>query len=284
MSNNLNDVTLVFVHGAWHGSWVWDDVRAEMIDFKTEVVDLPTSGYDSNLLGSFADDVEAIRSTVQKISTPVVVVAHSYGGLPTTQALCGLDNVIGVIYIAAWVLDVGQSAADLAGEQGLPDWWDIHPDGGYMDALRPTEVLYNDVDPDQARGYASRLSHQSLDAAAHALEDAVWKYVPTSYILCERDAALAPSIQQLMSQHTSKTTSMDAGHIPFLSRQSAVVAQIREDVVEFREALGVDPVAREHPKPVRAEQGFAEHGESKPTARETSAALPDETGVAVQLG
>ncbi|WP_167329569.1 alpha/beta hydrolase [Rhodococcoides fascians] len=235
MSHSLNDVTLVLVHGAWHGAWVWDDLRAEMTDYTTEAVELPSSGYDPEQLGSFADDVDIIRTTVQKIAKPVVVIAHSYGGLPTTQALCGLDNVIGVVYIAAWVLDVGQSAAIIAGEQGLPDWWEVHPEGGYMDALRPTEVFYNDLDPERARTFSVRLAHQSLDGAAHALEDAVWKYVPTSYILCERDAGLAPSIQQLMSRHTSKTTSFDTGHNPFLSRPSAVAAQIREDVAEFLE-------------------------------------------------
>lgn len=267
MSNSLNDVTLVFVHGAWHGAWVWDDLRAIMIDYTTEAVDLPSSGTDPEQLGSFADDVDTIRSAVQKIKKPVVVVAHSYGGLPTTQALCGLDNVIGVVYIAAWVLDVGQSVAEIAGVQGVPDWWEVHPEGGYMDALRPTEIFYHDLDPKVAQAFAAKLTHQSLDGAAHALEDAVWKYVPTSYILCERDAGLAPPIQHLMSRHTSKTTSFDTGHNPFLSRPSAVAAQIREDVAEFTESRGVESHISKKPKPVPAANLSAVPGDSMPTAQ-----------------
>jgi pimeloyl-ACP methyl ester carboxylesterase len=255
-----------------------------MIDYNTEAVDLPSSGYDPEQLGTFADDVDAIRSTVQKIAKPVVVVAHSYGGLPTTQALCGLDNVVGVVYIAAWVLDVGQSVADIAGDHGVPDWWEVHPDGGYIDALRPTEIFYNDLDPELARAFALKLTHQSLDSAAHALDDAVWKYVPTSYILCKQDAGLAPSIQHLMSRHTSKTTSFDTGHNPFLSNPSAVASQIREDIAEFLEGRVVEPAPAEQPNIVPAGSVSAATRESKPAAQETSGALPDETDVALKLG
>jgi pimeloyl-ACP methyl ester carboxylesterase len=233
MTHDQKNPTVVLVHGAWHGAWVWDDLRAEMTDHTVDAVELPSSGHDPAKLGSFDDDVDAIRSMVRSITEPVVVVAHSYGGLPTTQALCGLDNVIGVVYIAAWVLDVGQSVADLAGEHGLPDWWDVHPSEGYMDALHPEEVFYHDLPPERAAEHSGRLTHQSLDSAAHPLRDAIWKSVPTSYILCEQDRALPPSIQQSMSEHTTKTTRFDAGHNPFLSRPAAVAAQIRQDIAVF---------------------------------------------------
>jgi pimeloyl-ACP methyl ester carboxylesterase len=224
--------SLVLVHGAWHGPWVWDRLRAELPDLDITAVALPSSGPDPSSLGDLADDVAAIRDAVSAIGGPVVLVAHSYGGVPTTEAACGLPTVSGVVYIAAFVLDVGQAPATLFGDN-IPDWWDVHPEAGYADALRPQQVFYGDVDPETAAACARRLTHQSLASTAQPLTAAAWKHVPTSYVMCDRDAALPPAVQQLMALRTGRVHHIEAGHSPFLSRPGELARLIRADVSAF---------------------------------------------------
>jgi pimeloyl-ACP methyl ester carboxylesterase len=232
--------TLVFVHGAWHGPWCWDRLRAELGEFTSTAVSLPSSGPDPSALGDFSDDVAAIRAAVSAVDGPAVVVAHSYGGAPVTEAACGLENVAGVIYIAAFVLDIGQPAAAVAAGGGVPEWWDVHFDEGYADALRGEEVFFGDLPAADAANYAAQLTHQSLASGAAPLTDAVWKYVPTSYVICEFDATTPPAAQDEMAQRTGRVHHLATGHSPFLSQPAELAALIRADVADFAETLIVD--------------------------------------------
>ncbi|MEV4241596.1 alpha/beta hydrolase [Nocardia sp. NPDC049737] len=228
--------TLIFVHGAWHGPWAWDRLRTELGDFTTTGVSLPSSGPDPSALGSFSDDVAAVRAAVSAVNGPAVVIAHSYGGVPATEAACGLENVAGVIYVAAFVLDVGQPAAAVAAGGGVPEWWDVHPDEGYVDARRAEEIFYGDLPAPSATEYAARLTHQSLASGAQPLTDAAWKYVPTSYVVCDLDASLPPAAQDEMAQRTGRVHHLAAGHSPFLSRPAELAELIRADVADFADS------------------------------------------------
>jgi pimeloyl-ACP methyl ester carboxylesterase len=230
----MSHPTLVFVHGAFHGPWVWKLLRAELAEFPVVAVDLPSSGDDPLSLGGFSDDVAAIRDAVNAVDGSVVVVAHSYGGAPTTQAACGLAQVIGVTYVAANVPAIGQTAASFLEEAGDSAWWlDIHGDQGYMNALRPEEALYNDVTPAAARTYIAALRHQSLSSGLEALTDAVWQHIPTSYVVCDHDRAMPAAIQEAMARRTGRVHHLTSGHSPFVSRPSELADLIRADVVSF---------------------------------------------------
>jgi pimeloyl-ACP methyl ester carboxylesterase len=231
MSTRTTRPALVLVHGAWHGPWAWDRLRAELADFDVTAVSLPSSGPDPKSLGAFPEDVAAIRDAVSAIGRPVVLVAHSYGGVPVTQAACGLLNVAGVIYVAAFVLDVGQAPATALGEP--PDWWDVHADEGYMDALRAEETFYSDLAPAEAAAFTSRLTHQSLASGAQPLTDAAWKHVPCSYVVCDLDAALPPPAQEAMALRAGRARHLAAGHSPFASRPAELAAIIRADAAAF---------------------------------------------------
>jgi pimeloyl-ACP methyl ester carboxylesterase len=80
-----------------------------------EVSELTASGYDvvapPNPPRSLAFDAAAVRAVVEAIDGPVMLVGHSYGGAVITQASAGLSNVTGLVYLAAFGLDEGESAA-----------------------------------------------------------------------------------------------------------------------------------------------------------------------------
>jgi pimeloyl-ACP methyl ester carboxylesterase len=87
-------VTHVLVHGAWHGPWCWDAVKAELNNREVVTVQLPSVGGRS--VGMY-DDARILRETVARIDGPVVVTAHSYGGVVATEALSGLGNIAHIV-------------------------------------------------------------------------------------------------------------------------------------------------------------------------------------------
>src|ERR1700720_36035 len=111
--------TIVFVHGGWADSSGWNQ----------EITNLERRGYPviapANPLRDLASDSAYIRSVLQTISGPIVLVGHSYGGAVITNAAVGVPNVKALVYIAAFAPDKGESLAQLVtlnpGTQIVPD-------------------------------------------------------------------------------------------------------------------------------------------------------------------
>lgn len=220
---------LVLVHGAWHGAWAWDALRPELPDVETIAVDLPSSGPDPRSLGTLDDDVAVVRAAVAAVGGPAVVVGHSYGGVPITEALDGADGVVRLVYLTAMMMDVGQTVVgSLRGT--WPSWWDVHQDEGYIDTRNPEGFLYGDVDAGVAEAAVARLGHQSLVAYSTPLTVAAWKTVPSTYIVCDEDAALAPRAQEKMAERAGRVRHLPSAHSPFLSHPEDLAALLREEL------------------------------------------------------
>lgn len=218
----MTSPTLVLVHGAWHGPWCWDQLVPHLGGTEVRRVTLPSVGADPAALGGLADDVAAVRDAVTAVDGPVLVCAHSYGGVPVTEAAADLPNVVGIVYLCAFQLDVGESLASALGDGPQPDWWDLHAEEGYLDVLRPKEIFYADVDDAVADAAAARIAHQGLAALATPLTKAAWHTVPSTYVVCERDQAIPVAAQDAMSQRSKKVHRLDSSHSPFLSRPAEV--------------------------------------------------------------
>ena len=99
--------TIVFVHGGWADSSGWNQ----------EITNLERRGFTviapANPLRDLASDSAYIRSVLQTISGPIVLVGHSYGGAVITNAAVGVPNVKALVYIAAFAPDNGESLAQL---------------------------------------------------------------------------------------------------------------------------------------------------------------------------
>ena len=101
--------SLLLVHGGWHRPEHWKLLTDELCGVDVHTVALPSSGDDPAALGDMFADAQAIAAAVAAIDGPVVVLAHSAGGVPTTQALATAANVRRIVYVAAFLLDVGDS-------------------------------------------------------------------------------------------------------------------------------------------------------------------------------
>lgn len=209
---------LLLVHGAWHGPWCWEDLIPILSGqgWRVHTVDLPSglefgSPPPSPVPGLY-DDAAAIVAKLIEIAEPAVVVAHSYGGAPVTEAAAQVDTVVHLIYLAAFQLDVGESVRiSMGADPALPI-----PDTGYSPSLHGAD-LYSDVNRDVAERATQRLRLQSDPSRAQPVRQAGWRTVESSYIVCDNDAAIPPRRQHQFAAHADAIYHLPTGHSPFYS-------------------------------------------------------------------
>lgn len=223
--NDRNDAqpTVLLVHGAWHGSWCWYALVPELRGrgFDTVAVDLPSVG---DPRAGLYDDAAVVRAAAEDAAGPVVVLAHSYGALPASEGLVGVANVTRIIFLAALMLDEGQSLSSLLDEP-LPN------EGGLI-AVRDdsADAFYDGVPAAGVAEAVAKLLPQSLRSFDEPLHRAAWRQIPSTYVVCEQDGALAPDLQVFLAAQASETRHLQAGHSPFLS-DPAGLADLLEDIV-----------------------------------------------------
>lgn len=211
--------TMLLVHGAWHGSWCWAGLRSALgaAGRSTRTVDLPSAGRDAGV----HEDVHAVLDELGRIDGPVVVVAHSYGGVPVTQAVAETGGVSRIVYLAAYQLDAGESLLGFHGAP-IPD----DPAGLQPVPDDPHSMFYGDVPDTEAQEASRRLVPQSTRSFAEPLTKAAWHTVPSAYIVCEHDQALPPQNQETLATRSGEVHRLASGHSPFLSMPQELAALV----------------------------------------------------------
>ncbi len=210
---------LVLVPGSWHRPSAFDLLRGELDTrgYATRTVKLPTTGPDPH--GNLHDDAAAVNRAIEALSGPVAVIAHSYGGMPATEGTP--DNVQRLIYMTAFVPDVGESAYTLL---GMPD--PESADGLFLTGEDPRAQLYADLPVEEGDLAVSRLVEQLHQPFVDHVTRAAWHTVPSSYIVTEQDNAIAVEFQEKMAGRTSDIHRIATSHSPFLSRPAELAALI----------------------------------------------------------
>jgi pimeloyl-ACP methyl ester carboxylesterase len=213
---DLRRPTLVLVHGAWHGPWCWDALRPQLerLGWRTSAPQLASaSGTGAEPGPGLYDDAQVLARHVDEIDGPVVLVGHSYGGAPVTEfAGRGTDKVTHLVYLAAYQLDVGESLYSIHGAP-VPD--DVS--GVVPGPDNPVNTFYNDVAPDVAADAVRQLVPQTVRSWTEDVTAAGWRTIPATYVLCEKDQALPPAVQENFAQRAGSVYRLDSGHSPFLS-------------------------------------------------------------------
>ena len=222
-------VQILLIHGGFHGAWVWEKVldRLSALGWPAQTVELPSVAAKGQPRYGMHDDAVAVRSRLEAIGDPVVVVAHSYGGVVATQAAAGLANVSHVIYLAAFQLDVEDSLLGFVGEPA--PWWIVDDD--MLTAGQQRETFYADVPLDDATRAINRLQPTTYSTVTERLTAAVWRNTPSTYVICEEDRALPAAAQEQMAKRATNTFRLRSSHSPMLS-QPAEVAQIIADAAK----------------------------------------------------
>lgn len=219
---------MVFVHGAFHRSWVWDAVleRLAPSGLQTRTVDLPSVATGGRPRFGMRDDAEVIREILSQMQQDIVVVAHSYGAIPATQVAHQVPAVRHLVYVAGFQLDMGQSLLSSVGGE-IPSWWIVNEHKVIADQTE--DVFYNDLDPRVIVWAQSKLLPTSFASFTEPLSATAWRHVPSTYVICERDNAIPLRAQEVMAQRGRWTFRLPSSHTPMLSRP-AELAEILENV------------------------------------------------------
>lgn len=224
---------LVLVHGAWHGGWAWEALEREMQlrGVATHAVELPSVG---DAEADLRRDVATVRDAVAAVAGPVVLVGHSYGGVVITEAADDLETVQRLVYVTAFVPDVGESLLDQV-SYGPLDW--IQPAGpGLLGVAedRARDLFYADVDAAVAAQAQARLRPQAAASFGQPVQAAAWRHVPSTYVVCSDDRCIPPSAQRQWSSRATETVELATGHSPFLAQPAALadllVDRLRQDM------------------------------------------------------
>ena len=155
-----------------------------------------------------------------------VVLGHSYGGVVITHAARGLD-VSHLVYLAALMPDEGEDVAGtverVPGTE-LRDAMRVQEDGLVsIDPAKAVAVFYDDCEPEAAKEAVSRLRPQRL--AGHPVLDGPppWRTVPSTYVVCRDDRALAPALQRELGKRAARLVEWDGAHSPFLAQPQRVM-------------------------------------------------------------
>ena len=122
--------TVILVHGAWGGSWCWERVvpLLEERGVRAIAVDLPSMGADPADPPDLSADAAAVAGVLDETGGTFVLCGHSYGGMVVTVAAAGRSDVGQLVYLCAFMPDVGESLFALTGG-GLAPWIDVLEDG-----------------------------------------------------------------------------------------------------------------------------------------------------------
>jgi pimeloyl-ACP methyl ester carboxylesterase len=220
--------TVVLVHGAFADASSWNEVVTDLT-----ARGIPTLAVANELSGA-ARDGSRIAAQVREIDGPVVLVGHSYGGAVITAAANEADNVTGLVFIAAFAPDEGESLQDLLGQfpandfaSGLAPHQLPGTDGEEVwlsIALDSFHKLFAaDVPADQATAMAR--SQRPIAAAAFEEKSgtASWKRLPSHFLVATGDQAIHPEGQRTMAKRAGATTiEVDASHAISVSQPKAV--------------------------------------------------------------
>ena len=228
--------SVVLVHGFWGGAAHWAKVIPE----------LNGRGYDSlhaveNPLTSLADDAERTRKMVKQIDGPVLLVGHSYGGAVITEA-GDLPNVVGLVYVAAFAPDAGESLAQIGERRAAAAVANVAPDSdGYVWIKQDKfgESFCQDLPADEALVMAVTQKAPVGSTFGDAVSEPAWRRKPTWYQVSTSDRMIHPDTQREMAERMEprETIELDASHASLASQPSAIV-----DLIE-RAAIALEPVA-----------------------------------------
>jgi pimeloyl-ACP methyl ester carboxylesterase len=218
--------TYVLVHGGWGGAWVWRDVGAELTrrEIPWTALDLPSSTHGARPNTFLSDDAKEV-SQIANLEGPVILVGHSYGGAVICEAAADVTHLERLVYIAALVPLLGESATEVTREVPVRTTLDeaIEVDGEFL-TLEPTlakKALYQDCSEETADWAVGQLTPQTR-ASFRSPRSSFDVNVPSYYVRCTRDHAVDLSVQELMAGRCHEFATLESGHSPMFSMPGAL--------------------------------------------------------------
>ena len=225
--------TIVLVHGAFADASSWRPLHDEL----RATTDGGAVLAPPNPLRGIAHDAEYTKSLLSQIDGPVILVGHSYGGAVISAAGTA-DNVVGLVYVAAFAPDEGENLTDLQAPYAPPAAGPYFrpsalPDGGAEFSIDPSafhEVFAADVPADVAAFMAISQRPLSGSAFGEPAPAAAWRSRPTWAVIPTADGAINPDLHRFSYGRMGATmTEADgASHVVMISQPAVVAGAVRQ--------------------------------------------------------
>lgn len=214
--------TVIFVHGAWADGSGWEAVATRVAAKGHKVVVV------QNPLLSLASDVAATKRAIENHPGPVLLVGHSWGGVVITE-VGGHNQVTGLVYVAAFGPDVGESVSSLLAAKDAPQppgLASIRPDAtGYL--WLTMEGVAKDFAQDlpDAKTWFMGVSQVPIFSKAfdERVTQASWRTKPSWYVVASADRMIPPAAQAYFAKRMgANTITVPASHVPMISKPDEV--------------------------------------------------------------
>ena len=224
---------VALVHGGFVDGSGWEGVYHLLTrdGFKVSVVQNSTVSLDS--------DVEATLQVLDRQSGPTILVGHSYGGVVVTEAGTH-ENVAGLVYIAAFAPDQGESVnsliADPPPDAPVPP---ILPQDGFLllDREKFHASFAGDLSAEKAAFMADSQVPWGVDALNGKVTDPAWRSKPSWYLVASDDRMIPPPAQRAMAERAgSTTTEVPGSHAIYVSQPAAAADLIKQAALTLNPA------------------------------------------------
>lgn len=212
---------IVLVHGSWADGSCWSAV----------IERLQADGYEVTApqfaLGALGNDVARLREVLARQVGPTVLVGHSYGGQIMSALGTDAPNVIGLVYIAAFGLDEGESLGELLPQPPTPALAHLEIDEQGF-AWCPEDDFVNHfasgLDPVRAKVLFAVQQPGAASAFSEAMGIPAWKSLPSWYLVATEDQAVPPDAQRQMAERMgASTVEVASGHLAMVSHPDDVL-------------------------------------------------------------
>ena len=228
--------TVALVHGAFADSSGWNDVVRQLRAAGIAVQAV------SNPLRGIAADTAYVASALRQIPGPVLAVGHSYGGAIITNAAAQVDNVVGLVYVAAFAPDEGEALQDIEGESRDSVLMTAltqlqYPTGAgtetavefAIDLAKFHDAFAADLPADEAAVMAATQRPVSAFGFSERNGPPAWKSLPSWAVVATGDKAAGSDVVRRMAERAGATiTEVAASHVVMVSQPRAVTDVIRQ--------------------------------------------------------
>jgi pimeloyl-ACP methyl ester carboxylesterase len=216
---------VVLVHGAWADGSSWSAV----------IEHLQADGYHVIApqfpLTSIADDVARLRQVLDFQDGPTIVAGHSYGGQIMTSLGTDAPNVAGLVYIAAFGIDEGESLGALLSQGPVtPALAHLFTDKQGFGWLSEDDFVHHfaaDVDPVKAKAMYAVQQALAGSAFTDVMGVPAWKSLPSWYLVATEDQAIPPDAERLFASRMGATmVEVPSSHVAMVSHPDEVTQLI----------------------------------------------------------
>ena len=217
------NTTIILVHGGWADGSSWGKVITTLKNAGHRVIAVQLPLHNS------ADDIATVKRAIELAGGPVLLVGHSYGGFVITNAGSNNPNVTGLVYVAAFAPDEGQSLGTFVTPAMLPPGILIADSAGltYINPDMFHDAFAQDVNTTEAdiMAIAQKPFNQSIFGEPSG--PPAWKQLKTWYQVSDSDHMIPPDTQRMFAQRMNATTiSIDTSHASYVAHPDEIAQLI----------------------------------------------------------